>query len=359
MKVEPIPPNAGYIQKTPYEIWMEKEGIPVVTGYSVGDLREVPVKPWPRRGGLGAFINLRGSEQSAGSYVCEIPPGGSLEPQKHLYEETVLILNGRGATTIWYEGCPKQTFEWGEGSLFAIPLNAWYQHFNGQGDKPVRFFGVNSAPLVMNLFHNTDFVFNNGYVFKDRYNGEEEYFSSKGKLLINKRRRVWESNFIPDLLNIKLYEYQERGAGGTYIDFELADNTMCAHTAEFPSGTYKKAHRHGPAANVVILAGKGYSLMWPEGESWVKCDWHPGSLVIPPDRWFHQHFNTGTEPARYLAMRWNSQKHSMGLKFRQDESTKSGGDQIEYEDEDPAVMKLFKQELAKEGAQLHMSHPYA
>ena len=43
--------------------------------------------------------------------------------------------------------------------------------------------------------------------------------------------------------------------------------------------------------------------MWPEGEEPRRYEWKEGSMIVPPNVWFHQHFNTGTTPARYLAFK--------------------------------------------------------
>ena len=145
-------------QPTPYMRWQESEGIPSVGGYAVEDLTTVEVHPWPRMGGKGVFVNLEGAEQANDGYICEIPPGAALNPQRHLFEALIFILKGRGATTVWQDDGSKQTFEWGEGSLFSPPMNANYQLFNGSGTEPARFFAVTTAPVVMNLFHNHDFI---------------------------------------------------------------------------------------------------------------------------------------------------------------------------------------------------------
>ncbi|MFQ5826160.1 MAG: cupin domain-containing protein [Dehalococcoidia bacterium] len=332
--------------KSPYEEWQEAEGIPSIRGYYIEDLRTAPLEPWERKGGLGAFINLEGSGESADSYLCEIPPAKNLKPQRHLFEETIFILKGRGATTIWTEGGPKQTFEWQEGSLFSPPINVWHQHFNGSEDEPARYLAVTTAPFTFNIYHNRDFVFNNPFVFADRYSGEEDYFSTRGKTYSG---RVWESNFIPDVYSFKLQLWKERGAGGTNVMFELANNTMRPHISQFPVGTYKKAHRHGPGAHVIILNGTGYSLMWPEGQPFTKVDWHQGSMFVPPDWWFHQHFNAGSEPARYLAITWGGWRVNITKGRAADVSLKEGGAQIEYPDEDAEIMRIFESELAKSG----------
>jgi quercetin dioxygenase-like cupin family protein len=349
--------EADLSRKSSYQKWLESEGLPVIRDFYIEDIRAVPLAPWERKGGLGVYLNLIGTGEANDAYICEIPPGRSLKPQRHLFEEMIFVVQGRGATSVWLDGGKKQTFEWQAGSLFSPPLNCWHQHFNGSGTEPARYLAVTSAPVVINLFHNLDFVFANDFAFLDRYSGEEDYFSGKGKAYPG---RIWDTNFVPDVRAIALQEWKERGAGGKNIMLELSENTMAAHVSEFPVGTYKKAHRHGPGAHVVIVAGRGYSLMWPEGESPKKFPWREGSIVVPPENWFHQHFNTGNQPARYLALRWGSKKF-VGLRkmYGVDESIKSGGDQIEYEDEDPAIHGEFERALAEAGASCRMGaiHP--
>ncbi|MBI2918501.1 MAG: cupin domain-containing protein [Chloroflexi bacterium] len=341
----------------PYEEWQQAEGIPVHTGFCIEDLRTAPVGHWARMGGKGAFINLVGSEMSSDAYLCEIPPGGSLNRERHMYEEMMFVIEGRGATVIYSADGRGQTFEWGPGSLFSMPLNASHQLFNGQGDKPARYVAMTNAPLAINLYHNLDFIFNNPYNFGDRYSGEQGYFSGQGKLLSMK---AWETNFISNVYDFQLRDLRERGAMGLGTMLEMSDNTMACHISQFPVGTYKKAHRHGSSALLIILAGQGYSLLWEDGGERLKVDWRQGSMFSNGnDRWFHQHFNSGGEPARYLALHWGSRKYGR-LSFictRRPPGwvdIKKGGTQIEYEDEDPAIRQLFEAELAKVGAKINM-----
>ena len=90
-----------------------------------------------------------------------------------------------------------------------------------------------------------------------------------------------------------------------------------------------------------------------------RVDWKPGSMVVPPNGWFHQHFNGGATPARYLAFRWNSQKYyfSLGVAMEgeTDVDVKLGGGQIEYEDEDPVIHDLFVETLEKAGTESNMA----
>ena len=124
---------------TPYLRWVRSEGLDIISAHYVQNLRTVELKDWPRRGGKGIYINHEASRTSNDCYVCEIAPGKKLAPQRQLFEEMILVLEGRGSTSVWNDAGQKITFEWKAGALFAIPLNAWHQHFNGSGSEPARF----------------------------------------------------------------------------------------------------------------------------------------------------------------------------------------------------------------------------
>jgi mannose-6-phosphate isomerase-like protein (cupin superfamily) len=344
-----------FINRDFYEEWQKREGVRVIHDFAFEDLRAVELSPWPRKGGSGAIINIPNDQLRNDSHLVEIAAREKSEPERHIYEESVYILSGHGATRVWYDGQEPDTFEWQAGSLFAIPLNAWYQHFN-VGSEPARYIAITTLPPLMRFFKDTDFIFNNPCKFPNRYGGEKDYFG-RGKLY---KRRVWETNFVPNAPDLGLYGYAERGAGGINVVLEMAGNSTRPSISEFPVGTYKKAHRHGPGAHLVILSGVGFSLLWTEDDmsDLRKCNWREGGMVIvPSDKCIHQHFNTGTSRARYLAFH----PGSLGTLKPQPAgrlsgvSEKEGGRQIEYDDQSPMVNEIFEAELAKNGAQSRMA----
>jgi quercetin dioxygenase-like cupin family protein len=343
--------------KSPYEQWKEAEGLPTIRGLSVKNLMDVELTPWKSSGsGSAVFINLDGTGGFNDAYVCEISPGKSLHPHKHLFEETIYILKGQGATSVWLDPSKKQSFEWQEGSFFSIPMNAWHQHFNASGGEPARYVAMTSAPRVIDTFNNPEFVFDNPFVFRDRFNGEEGYFKQAAD-----PSRQWSTNFVTDVRECQTFAGDfNRGANARSTVFRLVNNTVKSHVSQWEVGSYKKAHRHGPGIHVLILKGQGYSLMWQEGKPVERVDWGPGTVFVPPEMWFHQHFNGGAEPVFFLAIGWGSDKPKAGGKAYIYKSVKEGGDQIEYEDEDPKFHADFEAALVAAGATCKMGayHPF-
>jgi hypothetical protein len=215
---------------------------------------------------------------------------------------------------------------------------------------------VHNLPAVLNLFHNESFVFGNDFVFAERI-GSERYFRNDGRAIeVRPGRHQWVTNFVADLPSFALKTWDQRGVGSANIKFVLADGTMHAHMSELAVGSYKKGHRHGPDFHILPVTGEGYSLLWYEGDpGFRRVDWRPGSMYAPPDMMFHQHFNTSPAPARYLALAMGSIRYPFTTDKKTlfgdqvDKSTKRGGRQIEYRDEDPRVHEIFESELATRG----------
>ncbi|HLY64308.1 MAG TPA: ethanolamine ammonia lyase-activating protein [Chloroflexota bacterium] len=358
--------------KTGYELWLDREGIPISEGYGVDNIQDLPRGKWERTGGLGAYIQLEGMQGVTGMYVAEIPAGGALNPERHLYQEVICVLRGSGITQVWQDGQEKQSFEWQAGSLFAPPLNAWHQLFNGSSE-PAVFMALTDAPLAFDLYRDPDFILNNPHQFRDRFDGEAAYFAQG-----EERTRTyyggthWETNFIADVSSAVLDAAEYKAAGGHITAFEISGNSLVGHIAEWPVGRYHKAHYHAAGAILLGLRSEGYVIMWPNelgprpyesghGDQVVKVNWGPGSVYSPPQGWFHQHFNTGGEPARQLALRFGSRRHPVGFHLaakRSEDGTATsmrlGGTLIEYEDEDPEIRRAYRTALQRNGVEYQM-----
>ena len=44
-------------KETPYTRWVRDEGLDIISSFYVPDLHTVELRPWPRRGGRGVYLN--------------------------------------------------------------------------------------------------------------------------------------------------------------------------------------------------------------------------------------------------------------------------------------------------------------
>jgi mannose-6-phosphate isomerase-like protein (cupin superfamily) len=345
----------------PYTEWVEREGLLVYEGISC-DLLAIETKPWPRYGVNGAAVHLDGRGDFCNLFVIDLPSGASTDPQHHIYEEIMYVVEGRGSTEIVFPDGRSYSFEWQPRSMFAIPLNATYRLHNADGLRRAVVASTTSLPLLFKVFHNERFIFNNDYFFDDRIGKEAHYTGSGDLTMIRPGANFWETNFVPDLGKIELTAWKERGAGSLNLMFLLADSNMHTHVSEIQPGTYKKAHRHGAGRHVFTVTGTGYSLLWFEGaQDFKRVDWRPGVVFPPIENQFHQHFVTSVEPSRYLATGVSNQRYPLteaqrlnsastnGGQGNVSRSIKQGGSQLEYEDQDPRVHTLWLEEMRKHG----------
>ncbi len=367
--------KAGYGKfprpKTPYDIFMEEQGIPIYREIGVRRVQDLPLKPWKRMGGNGTFIQLLGTEGLWGCYVVEVPGAGTLNAERHLYEELYLVVEGRGSTEVWADGNGKKlTFEWQRGSLFSIPINVQHRIVNATRSPALLLAGT-TAPNAMNLYSNTDFIFNCSYNFKDRFNPTDDYYKPKEEIEPDPVRglAMRQTNIIPDIINCELPLDNRRSPGYRRIEPHMTGNNFYLWIGQHENGRYSKAHAHGSAAVLLCLTGKGYTYTWPaslgqtpwkdgKGDLVKRQDYEPVGMVSAAPmggNWFHAHFGISKEPLRLTA--WFGPNAPGRERGRPGEKAidygaidlKEGGTAVPYYDEDPFLRREYEETLKQEG----------
>ncbi len=366
--------------KTPYDLFMESEGIPIFRGVGCKRTQDLPLAPWKRTGGRGTYIQLHGTEGKWGCYVVEVPGAGALNPEKHMYEEIYLVLEGRGTTEVWLEGDSKRhTFEWQKGSMFSIPMNAMHRIVNASSS-PALLLGGTTAPNVLNMINNVEAVFNNPFKFTDRFSGADDFYKYKDDVEPDPVRglAMRRTNFIPDVINCDLPLDNRRSPGWRRVEPFMTNNQFYYWIGQHENGRYSKAHAHTSAAVLVCLTGKGYTYTWPErngvtpwkdgkGDEVKRVDYEFGGIVTAAPggaRWYHQHFAASKEPLRLSA--WfgpfnpGREPGPPGEKHTDytGRDIPEGGTAIPYWMEDPYIRKEYEERLKAEGVENRMRPEY-
>jgi oxalate decarboxylase/phosphoglucose isomerase-like protein (cupin superfamily) len=348
--------------KSAYENFVGAEGVPAAGGFGVPSIHYVAMAPWRRLGCDGAYLQFNGSDGVLGAYAGRIPPGGATLPERHLYEKMIYVFHGEGVAEFQQRDQVPRNILWRPGSLFSPPLNTLHRMMN-QSSEPAMFLAVTTAPLALDHYRNEKFVFHNEFLFSERFDGGVDYFAARDEPVRGNNRREWvhQDNFIPDVAAMA-HDY----AGGRkrrikIARFEMAKNSLIAQLVEWPVGRYRKAHCRSGTVMLVILRSSGYSLMWPShlgtqpyknglADQVVRLEWQPGSVFSPPPNWFHQHFNTGAEPAQTLAFFCGSEQFP--LSRRTDGANALAnlrGSLRELHGDDPSIRRMYEAELGKKG----------
>jgi mannose-6-phosphate isomerase-like protein (cupin superfamily) len=317
----------------PYQNWAEAEGIPIVTGAAI-DLATVHVQPWARFGVKAAFCHLDGRDDFTTVVVTELLPSSRSSMQRHLYEEICYVISGNGATEIELPDGGTRTVEWGPKSLFTTPMNARYRHHNTSRE-PARFAAVSDMRYLMSLYRNDSLIFDTDMSFPERDSGA----------------------LSENLATLALDKTDEVHVAGRNL--VLAQGSLATDVRELAPGSYAKASRQLQGSHIFGVDGEGYTLVWKEGaETFTRMAWRHGVVCAAGGMLFHQHFNAGAAPARFLDVQLGSARFPMFRARRASYGDASvyaaGSATIPYAQQDPRIHAQWLETIKTKGVTSQM-----
>ena len=275
------------------------------TGYCF-DLPTLPVVDRPQLGDKAVILKAGGVGQLV--QLIEIPPGGQTKWHGYGWEGEALfyVLSGRGETEYRSPGgLPNNKYTWKKNSMFAIPVDHQMQHRNLDKAQPLRMLAT--IGYAINMYP---------YVAEELRSGRQNSAEGPEERAATLQRTTYPGHYIDDLREHPVAMREARGNKTAFFNMMATAGHRThpnVHISEL-TGSEAFAHKHGNQPMFVILKGKGYDI-WSEAadlkayEAAVKskqahsAPYDLGTMCgVPAGPHWHQHFSTGTEPLRYLAI---------------------------------------------------------
>jgi len=271
--------------------------------------------------------------------IAEIPVGWHTGEHKH-GEETIYIIAGSGSSVV--DGT---RYDWGRGSVLAIPFGARHQHFN-TGPEPVRYFSVLSVHLerFAGLHRTVQFAHCGAGVDRSGLPVSADGLDSSGRRIALRGADAagpgpggagdghapgghapfaetltademallsGQTLVVGDIDGFHKVMHLHRAEADVqkFMRVGRDENQFSVHEQEIsailrdPPKAYSGKHAHQEAL-LYVLDGFGHSVI--EGET---VPWRPGSaLHVQGPQTVHQHFVESSTPSRMLRV-------SSGLRY--------------------------------------------
>ncbi len=296
-----------------YDRFIENEDVPAIRAASVV-AGEIALADWRRLAARGAYLPLFGNEGALGLALIEVPAAGSIQPEQHLFEEILFVLEGRGTAELWLPGSTDRVvFEWQPGSLFSIPPNALHRLVNAT-NTPALLLSANTAPALLNLLGDVDAVFANPFLFQSRFDNETGQAFDAIEPDPVRDIALCRTSLVPDAIGCDLPLDNRLSPGHRRLQLAMTGLSLECALGEHRPGRYGRAQLLDGAAASVCLRGRGYLYLWPERlgpAPWrngldsevLRIELHHGVITGSGPgggRWYQQTFVTSAEPLRQL-----------------------------------------------------------
>jgi mannose-6-phosphate isomerase-like protein (cupin superfamily) len=270
-------------------------------------LNTLPLGDRPQLGDKAKVLRVGGAGQL--TQIIEIAPGRKTVWHGYGWEGEALfyVLSGRGQTEYrgMTGGLPSNKYTWKKNSLFAIPVDHEMQHTNLDPAQPLRLLAVTGYAINMYPF-----------VEQQLRSGRQNPAENAEERARTLSTTTYPGHYVDDLREHPVAMREARGNRTAFFNMMSTVGHRThpnVHISEL-TGPQAYAHKHGNQPIFVILKGAGYDI-WSEArdlKEYVasvkagtahRAEYGTGTLCgVPGGPHWHQHFSTGAEPLRYLAI---------------------------------------------------------
>jgi gentisate 1,2-dioxygenase len=279
-------------------------------------------------------------------WINGFPPGEAENQWKHMghrhtVEAVIYVLKGFGYSII--DGV---RYDWEPGDFICVPVFAWHRHIN-LSSEDMAYVASTTGPLSMGIgvAIYEDERYPEYWVFAQNDTGAKKSLLPGAMEIPDAQRGIPKNvdaaqyadseaaQLYYDQLQFAEREEEARRNGRVHVkgkdlkfqrtpmgwvapvvDPKLGFHVKVMSTlvAEIEPGKRSGAHRHLYEEVNHILSGTGYSIIEDKRYEWKAGD----TLSIPVFSW-HQHFNSGKEPARFLVHTGRPAMENIGLMITQ------------------------------------------